>query len=90
MATNSLTPWEWSLQHLHLMGWPTVVFLAWRAGSYFKKLQGDVVKTIDQIDTMATNHAPHMQMYLEEAKISLNSIDKNIGLLIQKEILKSS
>lgn len=78
---NSSTPLEWAWQHIQYIGWPAVVTCSWLASGYIRKVKDDVTKTIEQIDTMATNHFPHMEKYLE-------NIDKNITLLIQKEVLK--
>ena len=83
VVTNQ-TPFEWISNHMHIVGWPTLVFLAWRVGGYFKDIQTKVIKTVTQIDTMATNHFPHMQDSLQRQDIFLENIDRNIGRMADK------
>ena len=78
------TPFEWASNHLHILGWPAVVFFAWQVGGYFKELTAKAKKTVDQIDAMATNHFPHMEASLAKQDTYLESIDKNIGRLADK------
>jgi hypothetical protein len=74
------TPFEWASQHLHLIAWPTLVFFAakasWTIGKFFQQTKFQVEKTINQIDTMSTNHFPHMEK-------ALLNMDKNIRRLAQ-------
>lgn len=78
------TPWDWASNHIHLIGWPTLCVLAWRVGKYFQSITGKFEKTVSQIDTMATNHFPHMEQSLARQDVYLESIDKNISRLADK------
>lgn len=80
----SPTPWTWAFDHLHLIGWPTLCILAWRISKAFTQASSQFTKTVGQIDTMATNHFPHMQSSLERQDIFLANIDRNIGRLADK------
>lgn len=78
------SPWDWSASHIHLLGWPTLCLLAWRVGKYFQAIASKFERTVTQIDTMATNHFPHMETSLAKQDVYLESIDKNIARLADK------
>ena len=84
VMTNQ-TPFEWISTHMQMVGWPAMVFFAWRVGGYFKDIQTKVVKTVTQIDTMSTNHFPHMQESLQRQDQFLENIDRNIGRLADRQ-----
>lgn len=82
-ATN-LPPFEWAYQHMMLIGWPALVLFAWKASKWFEKLSEQVTKTVGQINSMATNHFPHMEESLIKQDGLLTSIDKNIERMANK------
>lgn len=84
MTAEIVTPFEWASNHLHLIGWPVVVYVAWQAGNLFRDMKAKVTKTVGQIDEMATNHFPHMEASLAKQDMYLESIDKNIGRMADK------
>jgi hypothetical protein len=84
VVTLQPSPWIWAVNHLHLIGWPTLCILAWRISKAFTQASSQITKTVGQIDTMATNHFPHMQSSLERQDIFLANIDRNIGRLADK------
>lgn len=75
---NNPSPFEWASQHIHLVTWPVIVWLVaratWMAGKFFQQAKHQVETTVTQINTMATNHFPHMER-------SLINMDKNITRL---------
>jgi len=74
----SNTPFEWASQHLHLVAWPTIVGIvakvSWKISKSIQQTKSQVEKTVEQIDTMALNHFPHMEK-------ALVNMDKNIRRL---------
>lgn len=78
------SPFEWALANVHVLGWPTLLVIVWRASKVFEKFNTQVTKTVGQIDTMATNHFPHMEVSLAKQDALLENIDKNIGRLADK------
>lgn len=78
------TPWDWASSHIHLIGWPTLCVIAWRVGKAFNDVSTHFTKAVGQIDTMATNHFPHMEASLAKQDVYLESIDKNIGRLADR------
>ncbi len=74
--TAGNSPFEFFSQHIHLVGWGTVIMLVWKAGKFFNEAKTQVTRTVAQIDTMATNHFPHMER-------SIITMDKNIGRMAQ-------
>jgi hypothetical protein len=77
-AVSNPSPFEWVSQHLQLIGWPTLVYLAWKVSKYFDRASHQIVKTITQIDTMATNHFPHMEESLSKQDTLMESMDKSL------------
>ena len=81
-TANNPTPFEWASQHIHMVAWPAIVWFvgraAWTVAKTFAELKEKAIKTVGQIDTLATNHFPHMEA-------SLMNQDKVLG-----EIAKSS
>lgn len=76
--TNNPTPLVWVLEHLSAVGWPAIVYFAWKVGGYFRQTSEQVSKTITQIDTLATNHMPHMEASLRNQDELLHSMDGSL------------
>lgn len=78
VIANNPTPFEWASQHIHLVAWPTIVGIvakvAWSASKWISETKAQINTTVGQINTMATNHFPHMER-------SLLNMDKNITRL---------
>ena len=60
VLTNNPTPLVWVLEHLSAVGWPVIVYFAWKVGGYFRQTSEQISKTVAQIDSMATNHFRHI------------------------------
>lgn len=86
VTPNNLPLYEWVSQHIQLIGWPALCVIAWKAGNIFQKFLDKIEKTTGQIDSMATNHFPHMEASLskqdglmEKMAGSLEEIASNTG-----------
>lgn len=83
--TASPSPFEWASQHIHVIGWGTVVVAAWKIAAFFAEAKQQVMKTVTQIDTMATNHTPHIQDGIQElvelGKVNNTKLDQLIDVL---------
>jgi hypothetical protein len=80
----SPSPWEWASEHLHLLGWPTLCYFAWKVSSFFTVAKTQVTKTVTQIDLMTTNHFPHMETSLAKQDLLLESMDRNLQRMADK------
>ena len=78
IQASNLSPFEYVSTHLQLIGWPTLVYLAWKVSKYFDRASHQIVKTITQIDAMATNHFPHMEASLTKQDGLLTSMDGSL------------
>ena len=78
------SPWEWAGEHLHLLGWPTLCYFAWRVAAFFTEAKHQVTKTVTQIDQLATNHFPHMESSLLKQDTYLENMDKNLQRMADK------
>lgn len=72
------TPFEYVLDHLHVIGWPVLCVFAWKISRVFSKVEGRVLAAENHITTMATNHFPHMEESLKNIDKTLQSIDQHL------------
>lgn len=70
-APNAAIPFQFVSNYIHLVAWPTICVFLWKASKAVQKFTDKLDKTTGQIDTMATNHFPHMEQYLLEIKTIL-------------------
>jgi hypothetical protein len=84
MFIASLSPFEWIYQHLALIGWPAVCIAAWTTSKWFEHALSIAKKTVAQVDTLTTNHFPHMEASLARQDAFLENIDKNIARMADK------
>jgi hypothetical protein len=75
---------EWCYQHMGLIGWPALICFAWKASAYFSVARDQIVKTVTQIDTMATNHFPHMAESLKTQDGLLHSMDVSLKTIAER------
>lgn len=78
MTPESNTPWVWAIEHLSAVGWPIVCYAAWKVSQYFERLTAQASKTITQIDTLATNHMPHVEASLALQDGLMHSMDASL------------
>ena len=83
VLTNNPTPLVWVLEHLSAVGWPAIVYFAWKVGGYFRQTSEQISKTITQIDTLATNHMPHMEASLRNQDELLHSMDGSLKTIAE-------
>jgi len=84
VSIEQLSPFEWVSQHLQLIGWPLLVIAAWKVSAVFERLSIQAVKTVSQIDTMATNCFPTMQRSLQNQDTLLHNIDGSLKTLVER------
>lgn len=84
LLQTASSPFEFVSTHIHMLGWGTVVMAAWKIASFFSSAKQQFVKTVGQIDTLSTNHFPHMEASLAKQDLLLVNIDKNIERLADK------
>lgn len=80
-AVNNPSPLVWCIEHLSAVGWPAIVFIAWKVSGYFKGLTDQANKTVAQVDKMATNCFPTMQASLLKQDDLLHSMDGSLKIL---------
>lgn len=63
----------WLSDHIQLIGWPTLIAIAWKtsakvtkAVARFRNAEEELSNTQDTVNTVATNHLPHLQLELEK------------------------
>jgi hypothetical protein len=84
IQSNAVSVFEWAVQHLPAIGWPTLIVASWKISAYFSKAASQITKTVDQIDSLATNHFPHMQASLQNQDQILKSVDESLKTLVER------
>lgn len=84
MSVNNFPElFEWCYQHLALVGYSAVVVFVWKSRGVWTDIHTTVKKTVSQIDTLATNHFPHMQKSLQNQDGLLKSVDTHLKTLVE-------
>jgi hypothetical protein len=83
VLTNNPTPLVWAIEHLSAIGWPVIVYFAWKVGGYFRQTSEQISKTVGQINSMATNHFPHMEASLQNQDALLHSMDGSLKTIAE-------
>ena len=65
-APNAVSPFQWASNYIHVIAWPTICYAIWKVATSVTKFADKVDKTVGQIDTLASNHFPHMEASLTE------------------------
>jgi hypothetical protein len=68
----------WAFEHLHI---PAILIGVWKLSSFFADMKSQTTKTISQIDTLATNHFPHLQESAHRQDALLQSMDGSLKTL---------
>jgi hypothetical protein len=98
MTTPPLTPFEWVSSHLQLVGWPALIGIAWTFRGLTEKLvqkweaidnrSKETLSTVAsvkaQTDAIASNHLSHIESDMSKQTGILESIDKNIAVLVDR------
>jgi len=78
---QTLTPFEWSVQHLQVIGWPILVLLAFRISRFLTRVE-DMVKIkvvqFDELHTAVTNHLSHATQEAADAILTLANNQKEM------------
>ena len=75
------SPFEYASQHLQLVGWPVLCWLAWQVSKYVDRAAHQFTKATTQIDTMSSNHFPHMEASLAKQDNLMESMDESLKII---------
>lgn len=81
LIASNLPPLEWAFQHLQVVGWPALCVIAWKVSGAFTRFVDKLDKTVTQIDTMASNHFPHMEDSLKNQDVLMHSMNENLKVI---------
>ena len=77
------SPFEWFSQHIQTVAWPAVFLVIWRVSRWVTQLTAVGTKTIDQINTLATNHMPHVEASLANQDKLMASMDAHLAKIAE-------
>lgn len=84
MSVNSFPElFQWCYDHLALVGYTGVAVFVWKTRGFWAEFSTTVKKTVSQIDTLATNHFPHMESSLKNQDELLKSVDTHLKTLVE-------
>jgi len=61
------TPFNWVSDHLHMIGWPALVYAVWRITAFLADVKGRAQRAEEQL----TNHLPST---LKDVKCSIDTM----------------
>ena len=79
----SNSPFEWFSQHIQTVAWPAIFLVIWRVSRWVTQIQSAATKTIEQIDTLATNHIPHVEASLANQDKLMASMDAHLAKIVE-------
>lgn len=86
------TPLSWVLSHLSVIGWPAILYAAYRIivacikiGRAATLVEQRVLKGEETLYLLATNHIPHVEMAIQEGNKELRGIREDLKILMVKE-----
>jgi hypothetical protein len=71
MQVQNSTPVSWILDHLNLIGWPSVCYVVFKIARFLNKIQQRAEAVENNVNAVTVNHIPHLQE-------SLHSIDDTL------------
>lgn len=83
VTPDQITPFEWASQHLHLVGWPVLVALAWKARgaveNFLNEAKVTAAKTEEtlkisetmqsELQVIGSNHLSHIQKDMSDLNL---------------------
>lgn len=76
------SPFEYFVQHIQLIGWPAVVAVAWRAGTFLTKVEDRMLGIEQAITKAISNDLPHMQETLSGVQHSIDTLNLSINRVV--------
>ena len=77
-SNDTLVVLSWLADHVHIFGWPALLVFVWRTSRFFTKLSERAMTAENHINTLATNHFPHMEASLANQDVLLKSMDESL------------
>lgn len=77
-------PVYWALDHLSLVGWPTIVYSVWRIARFLTSVENRALTAEANLIKLTTNDLPHVSSALEGIHKSNESIDRTLKNLVDK------
>jgi len=84
MPINNAEVFEYVYGHLMVVGWPAIIWFAWRASKIVTGITTVATKAVDQVDKMATEHFPKMCESLQKQDGLLHSMDTSLKTIAEK------
>ena len=95
---TTLSPWDWASEHIQLIGWPTLVYLAWRVSRFITKKEyiaseekikldetHQIVKDakLDEVHQIVKDTQKSLSDIVQEWKQENSEFKKMVGSLVQ-------
>ena len=84
-----ISTFEYLYQHMNIIAYPGVALFLWKASQWFTETKGVVAKTVAQIDTLSTNHFPHMEKSLATQDGLLHEMNESLKNIAKTACLPS-
>jgi hypothetical protein len=84
MTVNNAELFEYAYQHLMVIGWPAIIYFAWRASKFVTEITAVATKAVSQVDKMASEHFPAMCGSLQKQDGLLHSMDNSLKTIAER------
>lgn len=89
MAIDSLIIYDWIGSHLHVAGWGTIIYAAWKFSRFLVKATNFITVILARFTAaeetllqLATNDLPHIFEEMKEANQNLSLLRQSISLIL--------
>lgn len=70
-------------QYIHIIGWPSLMYAAYRVGRFFTKIESRFIALEENINKAMTNDLPHLQISMTAILEGLTDLRDDIRYLTQ-------
>ena len=64
--------------YIHIIGWSALVVVVWRVSRFITKVETRATIVETQINTLSTNHFPHMEKSLANQDILMGEMNQSL------------
>jgi hypothetical protein len=72
----------WIIEHFSALGWPALCYGVWKGARLLTQVEERAIQAEQHINTLATNHFPHMEASLANQDNLLKSMDGSLKTMV--------
>ena len=80
----------WLSANFHVIGWTGLTIGVWKVSRFITKAESRVLTAEQQLNTLATNHFPHMEASLKNQDGLMHEMNESLKLIATNTCKKKS